>query len=277
MDPPEVRVRRCYARGRVPVRHRWSPTITSVILRSRLAVHALLQVGGRIPDVETSRSLVLVFTCPAADVAEGMRQMTARPLRTLGDPRDHERPARYRPWFQRQPRVTAMVSAGMFVTVTAIRLAMGDDAAVAVSMLYTLPVSLVAMTWGRLAGVGAAVLAVALMGVWVLVANVDLSWVGWLSRAVPLVLIGFLLGDAGQRLGRAEHERAWAEEREQRHRQGVEINDSLIQGMAAAKWSLESGNLSAGLTILDDTIRRGQSLVSELIRDAEAVDGSPGL
>lgn len=170
-----------------------------------------------------------------------------------------------------------MVSAGMFVTVTAIRLAMGDDAAVAVSMLYTLPVSLVAMTWGRLAGVGAAVLAVALMGVWVLVANVDLSWVGWLSRAVPLVLIGFLLGDAGQRLGRAEHERVWAEEREQRHRQGVEINDSLIQGMAAAKWSLESGNLSAGLTILDDTIRRGQSLVSELIRDAEAVDGSPGL
>ena len=201
-----------------------------------------------------------------------MREMTVRPVRTVSVPTGQVRPPPYRPWFRRQPGLTAMVSAGLFVVVTAVRLALGDDAAAGVSMLYTLPVSLVAMTWGRLAGVGAAVLAVALVGLWVLVADVDLSWVGWLSRAVPLVLIGFLLGDATQRLARAEHERVQAAAREQRHRQGVEINDSLIQGMAAAKWSLESGDVSAGLGILEDTIRRGQSLVSELIRDAEAVD-----
>ena len=200
--------------------------------------------------------------------------MTARPVRTMGVLSIQDRPPPYRPWFRRQPGLTAIVSAGLFVVVIAVRLAMGDDAAAGVSMLYTLPVSLVALTWGRLAGVGAAVLAVALVGVWVLAADVDLTWVGWLSRAVPLALIGFLLGDAAQRLGRAEHERVQAEAREQRHRQGVEINDSLIQGMAAAKWSIESGNVSAGLRILDDTIRRGQSLVSGLIRDAEAVDDS---
>ncbi len=200
--------------------------------------------------------------------------MTVRPVRTVSVPSGQGRPPPYRPWFRGQPGLTAIVSAGLFVIVTAVRLAMGDDAAAGVSMLYTLPVSLVALTWGRLAGVGAAVLAVTLVGVWVLVADVDLSWVGWLSRAAPLVLFGFLLGDATQRLGRAEHERVRAEAREQRHRQGVEINDSLIQGMAAAKWSLESGNVSAGLRILDDTIRRGQSLVSVLIRDVESVDGS---
>lgn len=200
--------------------------------------------------------------------------MTARPVSTVGDPGNQDRAPRYGPWFQRQPRLTAVVSAGLFLTVTSVRLAMGDDAAVAVSMMYVLPVSLVAMTWGRVAGVGAGVLAVALVGVWVLAASVDLPWVGWMSRAVPLVLIGFLLGDAAQRLERAEHERVRADERELRHRQGVEINDSLIQGMAAARWSLESGDSSAGLQILEDTLRRGQSLVSELIRDAEAVDGS---
>jgi hypothetical protein len=54
-----------------------------------------------------------------------------------------------------------------------------------------------------------------------------------------------------------------------RHRQAVEINDTLIQGMAAAKWALEVGQLESAAATLDQTIRLGQQLVSGLIRDAD--------
>ena len=53
------------------------------------------------------------------------------------------------------------------------------------------------------------------------------------------------------------------------HRQAVEINDSLLQGMAAAKWALEAGRADVGLERLSDAIVSGQQLVSGLIRDSE--------
>jgi hypothetical protein len=52
----------------------------------------------------------------------------------------------------------------------------------------------------------------------------------------------------------------------------VEINDSLVQGMAAAKWSLEAGRVDNGLAALEETLDQGQRLVSQLIRDADELD-----
>ena len=174
----------------------------------------------------------------------------------------------YRPWFQRQPRLTVVVTVVLFASVTSVRFGLGNDASVAVTMLYVLPVSLVAMTWGRRAGVGAGLLALALIVCWAVVAGVALSWVGWIARAVPLILIGLLLGDASRRLKDAENERLLHEARELRHRQAIEINDGLVQGIAAAKWALEAGRTEAGLAALEQTLEQGQRLVSELIRDA---------
>lgn len=181
----------------------------------------------------------------------------------------------YRPWFQRRPRFAGWVAAVLFAVVTAVRLTMGEDATAAVTMLYALPVSLVAIGWGRAAGVGAGVLGVALIGLWVALESVSFGLVGWVSRATPLLLIGLLLGDAAERLQRAEGERSRFEAREQRHRQAVEINDGLVQGMAAAKWWLEAGRTQAGLAALDETLQEGQRLVSDLIRDTESSPGGP--
>lgn len=180
--------------------------------------------------------------------------------------------ARYRPWFRRRPRLTAAVGAVLFVAVAGGRVALGDDASVGLAMLYALPVSLIAMAWGRVAGVVAGLVAVGLLIGWAGVAGVEMTWLGWISRIVPLLLIGFLLGDASERLNRAEDERLRQEARELRHRQAVEINDSLVQGMAAAKWSLEAGRIDTGLAALEETLDQGQKLVSELIRDAETLD-----
>lgn len=53
------------------------------------------------------------------------------------------------------------------------------------------------------------------------------------------------------------------------HRQAIEINDSLLQRMTAAKWALESGRTEAGLEILTTAVSEAHRLVSELLRRAE--------
>lgn len=111
----------------------------------------------------------------------------------------------------------------------------------AISMLYLFPIALLAMAKGRWGGLLGGLVAVVLVGVWVLVRSVDLNAVGWLSR-VLLLLVGALIGDARDRLARAAAEHAVHEAAVQRHREAIEINDSLVQGMSAAKWSIEGGS-----------------------------------
>ena len=174
----------------------------------------------------------------------------------------------YVPWFSRRPGLALTGVVAMFVAITAIRLALGDDATVGITLLYVVPISLVALAWGRLPGAVASGAGLALLVLWVLVAGVELTPLGWAARMVPIVLVGLVLGDASDRLRRAEHARVEQAEREQLHRQAVEINDSLLQGMAAAKWALEAGRTDVGLERLGDAMESGQKLVSQLIRDS---------
>lgn len=174
----------------------------------------------------------------------------------------------YVPWFSRRPGLALTGVLAMFVAVTVLRLALGDDATVAITLLYVVPISLVALAWGRLPGAVASGVALALLTLWVLIAGVDLTPLGWAARAVPLLLVGLVLGDASDRLRRAEQARVEQAERELLHRQAVEINDSLLQSMAAAKWALEAGRSDVGLERLSDAIASGQELVSQLIRDS---------
>ncbi len=172
------------------------------------------------------------------------------------------------PWFRARPHTALAVAALLFAAVLAVRL-FDQVATDAISMLYTLPVALVALAFGRNAGMIAGVVALALVAVWVLVADVDLSLLGWFSRGVPLVALGGLLGDASDRLSRAEEHRLALEAAAQRQRDATEVNDTLVQGMAAAKWALESGRLESGLKTLDDTLRQGHDLVSQLLREGD--------
>lgn len=158
--------------------------------------------------------------------------------------------------------------AGMFVLVTGLRIMLGDDAAVGITMLYVVPISLAALAYGRAAGVIAAVVALAALLTWVQLADVELTTLGWVARIVPLLLAGFLLGDTSDRLRRADEARVAQVQRELLHRQAVEINDSLLQGMAVTKWALEAGNHELALKSLSDTIGTGQKLVSGLIKES---------
>jgi signal transduction histidine kinase len=178
------------------------------------------------------------------------------------------RPAEPGPWFRAYPRAALGVAMLLFAVVLATRLAV-DSVSDAISMLYTLPVALVALAFGRTAGLVAGVVAVLLVVVWVAVDGVDLSVLGWVSRALPVLLLGGLLGDASDRLSRAEAHRLVLEAAAQRQRDATEVNDTLVQGMAAAKWALEGGRTESGIKTLDETLRLGHVLVSQLLREGD--------
>jgi hypothetical protein len=176
-------------------------------------------------------------------------------------------PSSYEPWFRERPYFTVAASALLYLGIFVPRLFFGTPRD-AYSMLYVFPVALLATAFGRRIGALAGVVAVALIVAWALIDQVELSFIGWASRILPLLLLGALVGDAADRLARAEAERIRLAAAALLHREAIEINDSLIQGMSAAKWSLEAGRSETGLQTLNDTIAQGHALVSGLIREA---------
>jgi hypothetical protein len=171
------------------------------------------------------------------------------------------------PWFRRRPRIALTLIVALYVAVLSARLLTGGPTD-AFSMLYVLPVALAATTFGQRAGVAAALGAVALIETWVAVRHVELTATGWATRVVPILLLGYLLGGAMDRLRSAEADRRRMERAALLHRQAIEINDSLVQQMTAAKWCLEAGQNERGLQILSAALTDAEQLVSVLIRRA---------
>ena len=161
----------------------------------------------------------------------------------------------------------------LFVGVLATRLLVGDSVEDAAGLLYALPIALAAVAFGRRAGLAAALVGVALVILWAVARDIDIAWMGWVSRVVPLLLLGTLLGDAAERLESTERAKRELEAAAQRHRDAAEISDSLIQGMTASRWALEAERHDVALTTLEDTISRGQQLVSDLLRGADLGPG----
>jgi hypothetical protein len=180
------------------------------------------------------------------------------------------------PWFRASPRAGLGVAALLFLAVTVLRFA-ADDAADATVMLYMLPVALVGLAFGRRAGAVGGALAVVLTVTWVLTVGLELGWIGWAARIVPPLLLGVLIGDASDRLAAADQQRRALEKAAQRHRDAAEVNDTLVQGMAAARWAFEGGRHEVGMRTLEETLAQGHDLVSKLLRDADmGADGHRG-
>jgi hypothetical protein len=172
------------------------------------------------------------------------------------------------PWFRRHPAAVLVVAGVLFASVWVVRLIDGE-AVDASTLLFAFPVALIAVAFGLRAGVAAGALAAVLVASWVIMTGTDLTLVGWLARCLPDLLLGALLGHASDRLRQAEAERRKLESGALLYREAIEINDSLVQGMAAARWALEAGRTEDGLKTLEQTIGQAQDLVSDLIRQAE--------
>lgn len=167
-------------------------------------------------------------------------------------------------WFRRHPVLAIIVAGVLFAAVFVLRVNEGDPTD-AYSMLYVLPVSLLAVAFGVRGGTLAGLVAVALMLLWAWMGEVHLSPLAWLSRVVPMLALGLLLGLATARARRAEVRQREMETAALLHQQAIEVNDSLIQGLASARWVLDQGRVDDGIQLLDRTMEEAQRMVSSLI------------
>ena len=169
------------------------------------------------------------------------------------------------PWFTTRPQLALAIAVGLFAAVFALRLAVHDPQE-GVSLLYVLPIALVAFAFGRRAGAAAGVAGVVLFAIWVRLEDASFGVVGWLSRAVPMLLLGVLVGGAAE-----QQRRAAAAERELlvaelRARRAAEVTDAIIQALSAAKWAAESGDHERTLDVLSETVASAQPIVSDLLQ-----------
>jgi hypothetical protein len=61
-----------------------------------------------------------------------------------------------------------------------------------------------------------------------------------------------------------------------RERQALEINDNIVQGLAVARMALESGDDEDTRVAIEDTLRRSQALISDLLGTDELDAIGPG-
>lgn len=186
------------------------------------------------------------------------------------------------PWFRRRPRVALGVAGVTYVAVAAYSWPFANERAI-VAVALVLPVALLAVAFGRRGGLAGGAVATALYAVWSVSATKGVGFASWASVA-GLLLFGYLLGEAvdnleasERRVREAEAASRRAEQVARRHHEAIEINDTLVQGVAAAKWALEAGNVDFALQVLQEAVTEGQRLVSELLRDANPGPITPPL
>jgi glucose-6-phosphate-specific signal transduction histidine kinase len=174
------------------------------------------------------------------------------------------------PWFRAQPRAAAAVAACLFVGITILRWLFGQQGD-ATSVLYVVPIALLALTFGVRGGLIGAALGFGLFLGWALKLG-HLSVLGWVVRGTAMFLTGYLLGSAADAISRhesaisTEQERRFRlEEENRRHTEATEINDSILQHLVAAKWQIEQDRTAEAIGTLTETIERSQELVGGLL------------
>lgn len=178
------------------------------------------------------------------------------------------------PWFRRRPKVAVVVAVTMAAGIFVLRLANANSED-AVAVLYVLPVALVALAFGFRVGLLAGLAGVGLVVGGTLIEGDTFSPLGWATRITPLVLLGTLVGIASdQQRAADERERHWSQVA-LLQREAAEINDGIVQGLAAAKWLLEAGKVDRGLSTVNETMLTSQALVARLLRAGGPPDADP--
>ena len=192
------------------------------------------------------------------------------------------------PWYRSHSYAAMLIATGLFAGVSVAGY-FSDGSGEAIDILYSLPVALLAMSFGLLGGLVGAAAGFSLFTIFQLADGVgDIDATGWIARAAGLLLLGVLLGRATDQI-KAGELRTLAEQEQRRllqetaHRQveALEISDSILQHLAAAKWMVERGEDKDAIDILTSTLVTGQRMVAELLPmrhggfDARAVEDNP--
>jgi diguanylate cyclase (GGDEF)-like protein/PAS domain S-box-containing protein len=108
-------------------------------------------------------------------------------------------------------RATLWIALGLYALIFAARWAVSDQGS-GLAFLYVLPIALLAMELGVIAGFAAAALAFTLFCGWALAGDVSLGVIGYLTRAVIFAAVGWLVGRLATQRRLLENEsRRWFE------------------------------------------------------------------
>jgi hypothetical protein len=145
--------------------------------------------------------------------------------------------------------VTLVVVAGLFIGVFVIRFLYGD-AKDALTVLYVVPISLVAVRFGLLAGLAAAGVAMVLLAIWALAEDADISAVGLVSRAVGFIVAAGLVGFFEERMRSA-----------QARRHALAVHDDILQDLMVARYALDEGDHQAARAAIEGASNGARTLV----------------
>jgi PAS domain S-box-containing protein len=91
----------------------------------------------------------------------------------------------------------------------------------------------------------------------------------------PIKMAGVCLDVTDRK--QAEEDRSRLETVELRHRQAMEIHDTIVQGLTVASMALELGEVAKGAEALESTLAVARGIVSSLLAaDGETLDLNPG-
>jgi hypothetical protein len=177
-----------------------------------------------------------------------------------------------RPWYRLQPGNAVVVAVGLFVGISILQW-FNDVSGQAIAVLYVLPIALLAVTFGLRGGLVGATTGYFLFASFeILHSSGDIDADGWVVRATAMFLLGGLLGRATDQTTASESaaldeqkQRYRLEEANLRYAEAIEISDSLLQQMVAAKWMVERGRSDQAVELLEATIERGGHMVAGLL------------
>jgi hypothetical protein len=203
-------------------------------------------------------------------LADGIDSCNAGGVNAFSKPADDSGGDSRFPWFWAHYGLAVGLSVVLFICV-AVALYFAPSARAGLDILFLLPIALLAMTFGVRGGVAGAVVGCGLLAVGKFAGGgAEISISGWIVRGTVMFALGILLGVAADQINEGRRREAEAHQKrlllwEKAHQQAeaIEIFDSVLQGVTAAKWSVEAGHGDEAVAILSSTLEVGQQLVAD--------------
>lgn len=160
------------------------------------------------------------------------------------------------PWYRRRAILAAVV---LFVAVTVLR-ALVDSPREAITVLYVIPIAIVAIELGLAAGIAAAVISFVAFVVWDQVSDAGVTAVGYLSRACAFAGIAVVVGTLAERLRLAER-------RVSRMAEAEDFSSTVVQTLTVAHLALERGEIAEAREAVSQTLRAAVGMVGDHLPD----------
>ncbi len=177
--------------------------------------------------------------------------------------------------------VPLFVIVTLFLGVTALRWFL-ENSGEAVALLYLVPIVLAALGRGRRGGVISASAAAASFALLTgLRGRGDLDVTGWALPILAMYLLGVVVGQLVERLAARTQLAAHAVDRRReleqlcvRQQAALRVSDSMLQGVAAARWMLEAGRTEQAIDTLGATVAEGVQHLSAALASGPTRDRS---